>query len=339
MQPKIQQNNSFFLKECPLCKGNFGAENYTRTKSIFYPDGYVPICNDCLKEYLIDKDFNWQAVDRLCQYMDIPFVPKEFEKLHKIHGDDVFPVYAEIFLGEEYEGLGWDDYFKEFQELKRTGQLEDNLPGLSEEKRAKLIKRWGANYDDESLDYLEQLHEGLLQTQNVVGALQSDQALKICKMSLEIDNRIRAGEDFDKLLASYEKTVKIAEFTPKNVKNANDFDSVGELIKWFEKKGFKFKYFDGVNRDIVDETIKNIQAYNRRLYTNESEIGEEITNRIEALERADRLEKGAASFESKNFYGDSEYDDLEDYENEGYNELIKEDGDFEVEVDGYEESI
>jgi molybdopterin converting factor small subunit len=77
-------------------------------------------------------------------------------------------------------------------------------------------------------------------------------------MSYEIDCRIREGADFDKLLASYDKLVKTAEFTPKNVKNINDFDSVGELIKWLEKKGWRNKFYDNVTRDVVDETIKNI---------------------------------------------------------------------------------
>jgi hypothetical protein len=81
-------------------------------------------------------------------------------------------------------------------------------------------------------------------------------------ISLELESRIRAGVDFDKLLSSYDKLVKVAEFTPKNVKNANDFDSVGELIKWLEKRGWKNKFYDGVTRDVIDETIKNIQNYN-----------------------------------------------------------------------------
>jgi hypothetical protein len=81
-------------------------------------------------------------------------------------------------------------------------------------------------------------------------------------ISLELESRIRAGADFDKLLSSYDKLVKVAEFTPKNAKNANDFDSVGELIKWLEKRGWKNKFYDGVTRDVIDETIKNIQNYN-----------------------------------------------------------------------------
>mgnify|MGYP003505934165 FL=1 len=81
-------------------------------------------------------------------------------------------------------------------------------------------------------------------------------------MSYEIDCRIREGADFDKILASYDKLVKTAEFTPKNVKNINDFDSVGELIKWLEKRGWKNTFYDDVSRDIVDETMQNFQAFN-----------------------------------------------------------------------------
>ncbi|MDT3386807.1 MAG: hypothetical protein LIR46_03435 [Bacteroidota bacterium] len=60
------------------------------------------------------------------------------------------------------------------------------------------------------------------------------------------------------MLTSYDKLVKTAEFTPKNVKNATDFDSVGELFRWLEKRGWRNKFYDDVTRDIVDETMKNI---------------------------------------------------------------------------------
>jgi len=44
--------------------------------------------------------------------------------------------------------------------------------------------------------------------------------LKLCKLSLAIDSAIRSGENIDKLLGSYEKIIKVGEFTPKNIKNA-----------------------------------------------------------------------------------------------------------------------
>ena len=315
LQPDIARRRSFALKTCNRCQAPQTPESFAPTKSIFYADGALPICNSCIESYLEDVEFDWSEVNKLCQYADIPFVPKEWERMRELNGSNAFPKYAEVFAQSEYEDLGWSEYFEAFRALKASGELDDELPGIADKKRQKLQERWGANYDDEALRYLENLYNGLMTTQNVNGALQVDQALKICKMSYEIDCRIREGADFDKLLSSYDKLVKAAEFTPKNVKNINDFDSVGELIKWLEKRGWHNTFYDDVSRDIVDETMQNFQAFNQRLYTNESGIGEQITERLNNL-------KNVALIEKESYYGtDGEYD-LDNYENDGYSQLI-----------------
>lgn len=329
LQPNIARRRNFAIKTCNRCGGTFAPSNFAMTKSIFYPDGALPICNDCIELYLVDVDFDWREVNKLCQYADIPFVPKEWERMRELNGDKVFSKYAEVFAQSEYEDLGWHEYFEAFRDLKSAGQLDDELPGIADQKRRSLQERWGANYDDEALNYLENLYNGLMTTQNVNGALQVDQAVKICKMSYEIDSRIREGADFDKLLTSYDKLVKAAEFTPKNVKNINDFDSCGELVRWLEKKGWRNTFYDKVSRDIVDETIKNIQAFNQRLYVNESGIGEEITSRLEALKNANAMEN------QDNYYGTNKEHDLDEYEDGGYVGLFEgESSDFIVEVEG-----
>ena len=328
LQPNIARKRSFALKQCNRCNATQTPEAFAPTKSIFYPDGALPICNSCISDYLAHSDFNWREVDKLCQWADIPFVPREWERLREMNGDNVFAEYAKVFAQSEYEGLGWDDYYKAFKDLKDSGEIENELPGLADKRRKQLQERWGANYDDEALSYLENMYTGLITTQNVNGALQIDQAVKICKMSYEIDNRIREGVDFDKLLTSYDKLVKTAEFTPRNVKNINDFDSVGELVKWLEKRNWRNGFYDDVTRDVVDETIKNIQAFNQRLYTNESGIGEEITQRLENLRLANQLEN-----DSESYYGTNKEHDLDSYENEGYVNLFEGESDeFNIEL-------
>lgn len=317
LQPDIARRRVFSFKTCNRCGQSYTKDEFAPTKSIFYADGALPICNSCIESYLLEVDFDWQEVDKLCQYADIPFVPREWERLYEMNGSKTFPVYANVFAQTEYEAFGWSDYHKAYKDLREQGLIEDELPGLYEKKRKQLQDRWGANYDDEALRYLESLYNGLMTTQNVNGALQVDQAIKICKMSYEIDCRIREGTEFDKLLASYDKLVKAAEFTPKNVKNINDFDSVGELIKWLEKRGWVNSFYDGVTRDIVDETIKNIQNFNQRLYTNESGIGDEITRRINALREAKQIEE-------ESYYGTNQTYDLDSYDNDGYMDLMRE---------------
>lgn len=324
MQPNTTpRRNKSLVKTCAKCNATLGVEEFCYTKNLFFADNLLPVCNKCIEEQLVAENFNWKAVDKLCQYADIPFVPKEFVRLHQINGDKVFPIYAQIFSTKEFEGLNWLSYYEEFKELEAQGYIKDEIPLVSDEIRRKLQKKWGGNYDDEALNYLEDLLNGLYTTQNINGKLQDDQAIKICKISYEIDSRIREGQDFDKMLASYDKLVKVAEFTPKNVKNASDFDSTGELVRWLEKGGWKNKFYDNVTRDIVDETIKNIQSWNQRLYTNESGIGEEITKRIEALNTAALRES---------YYDAAPEYDIDEYEVDGYDKLLNEE--FKVDLDG-----
>lgn len=304
-------------RKCACCGQLKDPFSFLRTKSFLFPNGYVEVCTDCIGKKLEEADFSWSMMDRICQYLDIPFEPKKFEELRKTNtAAGLLKAYNLIYFSEEYERIDWGSYNEAYRELDERGALVDVVPILGEEERRKLQEKWGYNYDEEALRYLENLYDGLLLTQNINGALQGDQALKICKISYEIDCRIREGEDFDKLLASYDKLVKTGEFTPKNVKNASDFESMGELCRWLEKRGFVNQFYDGETRDVVDETIKNIQSWNQRLYTNESGIGDEISQRIQALKTAAELET---------YYDlDQDVESYDDYENQGFEGLFDE---------------
>ena len=316
----------FESKKCVCCGQMKDSFSFLRTKSFMYPTGYVDVCVDCLGDRLEKTEYDWNVMDKICQYLDIPFESTKFEELRPTHSaPELLKAYNLIYFGNEYDNIDWTSYQDAYKELEASGALDEvAVPGIAEEHRRKLQEKWGFNYDDEALNYLENLYDGLLLTQNINGALQGDQALKICKISYEIDCRIREGADFDKLLASYDKLVKTGEFTPKNVKNASDFESMGELCRWLEKKGFENQFYDGETRDVVDETIKNIQSWNQRLYTNESGIGDEINQRIQSLKTAAELE----SYYDVN----PDVEDYDDYENKGFEELFKDD-EFKVELE------
>ena len=205
LHPNIERVKKFRLRQCVRCGQSFGEEGYAPTKSPFFPDGAITICNNCMDNALAENHWRWEYVDKMCQMADIPFIPKEWERLKEMNSHEVFYRYAQIFLNAEYDGIHWDDYYKAFLDLKAAGCLEDELPEVAEKKRKDLKEKWGKNYDDEALAYLDDLYRGLLATQNVSGKLQKDQAEKICKISYEIDLRIREGVDFDKLLSSYDK--------------------------------------------------------------------------------------------------------------------------------------
>ena len=308
--------NKTTIKECTQCGMMLPSTSFLPTKNLFYPDGYIPICNSCLEKMLKVKG-DWNYINKICQFLDIPFVPARWVDLYEKDEEHAIVTYAKLFQSEEYKGIDWLQYEKDYEELQKQGDLELMVPGMEEKRLQELRMKWGPNYDAEELAYLERLYDGILNSQNVNGALQTDQAIKLCKISLTIDSRIREGTDIDKLLGSYEKLVKVADFTPKNVKNVSEFDSVGEIFSYLEKTGFVNKFYDGVTRDIVDGTMANIQKFCQRLYTNESGIGEEITKRIEALQIAHKLEQ-TGEWDMDDDYTEKKVDFFDDFEEEEF---------------------
>jgi len=292
-------------KKCCECGEEYlegGSGGTAGTSSKFLPinnflfgKGYLPICNYCIEKriqriYELNPETYWNFLDEFCQLLNIAFDPSLWEKLFKAHKYKTFIVYANMMRESESKKINWALTNQAFLALEKEKLLEEEIPELKEEKVRKLQKKWGENYCPEELVFLEDLYKGILNSQNVNGDLQIDNAKKICKISLLLDQRISAGGDFDKLLGSYDKLVKIADFTPKNARNSGDFDSVGELFSWLEKRGWMNKFYDNVTNDIVDNTIKNFQSYVRGLYVNENSIAEEIDRRLDALKQVSELE-------------------------------------------------
>ena len=119
-----------------------------------------------------------------------------------------------------------------------------------------------------------------------------------------------------KLTIPYDEFVKL-------FKNAIDFDSFAEVGMWLEKRGHQNKFYDNTTRDIIDETLKNIENFNQRLYINEGRIGDEITQRLKSLQTANEMEENLFDLPTEV--------DLDEYDNAGFAE--DEADDFKVEAD------
>ncbi len=328
LEPKIDKpilNTT--TKCCRRCGHTKNISSFIKTRAWIYPDGYSDICGECFDVYFKTKNWEWQEVDKVCQMLDIPFIPRIFEEIKSKNLQNTFLIYSKHFNDIEYEAFHWKDYYEKWKELKSKGDIDKELPLIKDDYYADLSLRWGKNYDREELIYLENLYNGILSSQNVAGALNHDQAQKLCKLSLQIDNYIRAGESVDKLMSSYEKLTKVANFTPQNAKSDNDFSSFGEVAAWLEKRKWINTWYNDADKDIVDEVIHSMQTYVRRLYTNESGIGDEITNRIEQLKVAQKIEQGDSDLDKVRVadYFDIDEVDLDKRDNEAYEEFKIED--------------
>ena len=278
-------------KICTKCKDEKTTAHFIAVNSLLH-SGSLPICRECLAKMISSapEKERWNVIDKICQWADVPFLPGEWEKLYQANGKDTLGVYIAIFRTEQYKTLDWMTYNNVYLQLLEEGRVEDAIPELKEKRLQDWRRKWGMGYDEEQLEYLENLHLGLINSQNVVGALNEDQALKLCKISLIIEEKIRGGVDFTKDLKAYDELAKLSNLTPKNVKDANEFDSFGEVYAYLEKAGWQNKYYDGAVRDEVDNTEKNIKNWIRYLYVNETGIAEEIEQRINNLKVAAELE-------------------------------------------------
>ena len=283
-------------KICQKCGEGKSLAHFIAIENSIMHDKQLPICRECIKKLIAEsakgenKNQTWNVVNKICQWADVPFISQEWEKCYQGYGADGFGPYCLIFRSEEYKTLQWDQYNDIYLQLLEEQRVEDAIPELREKKMEDLRKKWGNHYDEEEIEYLENLHQGILNSQNVVGALNEDQALKMCKISLIIEDKMREGIDFSKDLKAYDELAKLSNLTPKNVKEANEFDSFGEVFAYMEKTGTELSYYDGAIRDEVDYTMKNMKNWVRYLYTNETGVAEEIEQRIQNLKVAAELE-------------------------------------------------
>ena len=83
-----------------------------------------------------------------------------------------------------------------------------------------------------------------------------------------MDEAIRAKDakaikDFSSAWSTFAKQADLE--TMINETKTDDITTVAELYDFMEKQGFKFKFYDGFDRDEVDFTIKDIQETLRSL--------------------------------------------------------------------------
>lgn len=107
---------------------------------------------------------------------------------------------------------------------------------------------------------------------------QIDTVKKYCKMSILVDNLICGGEikaisDATTALTKLADLAQIQELSETATEGT--IKTVADLYKYMEDHGFRFEYYDQVDRDIVDKTIKDIQDSTRTVINNT--IGLDVT--------------------------------------------------------------
>jgi predicted transcriptional regulator len=234
------------------------------------------------------EDFD--GIDRLCRYLDIPFDLNEWTRLYEIHKEHTLTAYFELLRDDKYEAASWQEENQRWLLAKEEKTIDEEIQALSAAEAKKLIKKWSSDYSAEELHFLENFYNQIVATQNVSTPILQEYARDLCEIELRIKKGLRAGADVKKDMDARDNIIKIAKFDASNSKVAADFESIGELMVYYGKQGWHPKWHKEP-QDSVDFCMKNIQSYLQRLVTNEGNFVEQVEDKREKFNTTQRIEE------------------------------------------------
>lgn len=293
VEPVSRPTVKIIGKNCRKCGEYFQQDMYIPSKAWFFPDGYIDICNNCLDKWLGDCT-DLAKADKFCQYVDIPFNTNDWMVMVNSNGAGMFKMYAMQNWSKKYDTIDWKPIHDEWVEILKEGKEREKISALSKEDLIKLREFWGSEYTDEQLKRFQALYEDIEKTQSITTAIQRDNARKMCMLSYQVEKTIwdpdSKGTDIKALVSSYNDLAKASDFSPKTARNAGDFESIGELCAFLEKKGFKNDFYDWKPKDEIDLVMKNLQNYTRRIVVGETNIAEELNEKLDQIQQMNKLE-------------------------------------------------
>lgn len=175
------------------------------------------------------------------------------------------------------------------------GDPTDEASPITKNQMKDLKIKWGENYNEGEMIKLETLYKEMHDSYDIETASHEDYLTTICMISLRLKQAVNNG-DYDsvsKLSTQYDKLMKSAKFTASQKKEEEGFiDSISELARLCEEKGFIPVYHSDEPRDIVDVTLRDLNNYTRNLIMKEpglAQLIEEATEAIKLEEEKDRM--------------------------------------------------
>ena len=276
------------VKKCIKCKREQPIEFFQQTSSKFFPGGRCYICTPCL-ESMVKQD-NLGEVDRLMRWLDLPFDLDKWTQLYGQHRDHTLTAYFNLLYDDHYSALQWTDENERWHQAQKEGTIDDEIECLGEARLKRLRKIWSGSYKPEELLWLDNFYNQIVATQNVSTPILQEKARDLCELQLAAKKTLRVGGDVKKIMDSIDNIVKTYNFTAINAKSAADFESVGELMVYYGKKGWHPNWHQEP-KDSIDFLMENIQNYLARLVHNEGNFAEQVDDKRERYNMTERLEQ------------------------------------------------
>lgn len=309
----MSQTEERKTRRCLKCKQDRPLEQFQSTPSKFFPNGRCYICTPCL-EAMTPQD-NLGEVDRLMRWLDLPFDLNKWTQLYEQHQDHTLTAYFNLLYDDHYSPLQWMDENERWRQARLEQTIDDEIKAIGDAKMRRLRKTWSGSYKPEQLLWLDDFYNRIVATQNVSTPILQEAAKNFCELQIHIKEGLRSGIDVSKMMKQADDIIKTYHFEASNAKSAADFESVGELMVYYGKKGWHPNWHHE-SQDSVDFMMENIQNYLKRLVMNEGNFAEQVEEKRARYNMTERLEE----IENEKV----EFDETADIEYEGDADLAAE---------------
>ena len=249
------------------------------------------------------------------RWLDLPFDLNKWTQLYNQYGNHTLSAYFNLLYDDHYSSLQWQDENERWRLAREEGTIDDEIQVLNEARLKRLKKTWSAAYKPEQLLWLDNFYNQIVATQNVSTPILQEKARDFCELQLHIKEGLRAGVDVSKMMKQADDIVKTYHFEASNAKSVAAFESVGELMVYYGKKGWHPNWHTEP-QDSIDFMMENIQNYLKRLVMNEGNFAEQVEEKRARYNMTERLEE----IENEKV----EFDETADIEYEGEDALAAE---------------
>ena len=209
---------------------------------------------------------------------------------------------------------------------------------LTKEDKEYLVRKWGRTYTVPECIKLEKLYNEMMSSYDIRTASHIDYLLKICRISLKIDQALEVNDidGFQKMSRVYDLLMKSAKFTAAQNKDAasDHTDSIGMIVSRIEEEqGFVPRYHSE-RQDVVDATLADMNKFTRDLIMSELNLGNMIEVYLQKMQMEEDKEEDVLDDDDDDLImlTEKEAELLKDEDFEEYNDMLEDEREIDEEM-------
>lgn len=241
-------------RPCSIC-GEFKEHDafYKNTNTIRFKSEKVPICKDCIRDYVYDrnKKINVDKLKELLIIIDIPFYQQELMSAELKEKDTVGIYFKNIQLN--HSGEGYADGEQEI--ISKVVEADFDID-------EEICKFWGGSdkYSASEIIELNELFMEFKEDFEISDCVQERTIKAICKAEIAADNALASNDiaKFNSLRKSISAMLGDNNMRMKDNKGENDNASIfGMAIKKYEtEKPIPDPLFEWKKNDLIRKNIR-----------------------------------------------------------------------------------